>query len=657
MAKRRGVIAGIPVMFLVMLAVVAAVIIISQGIVVKVGLELPTILTDMPTFYDYAEDGSRAYEPIACDRTGSYNVADCVLFTPGCDGTGASTDSNCHLKPSVFIDYYWLLAGIGASVMMIALCISVLQYVGEGTGLTNASKAIENVKKIIPYTIFIFLLPTVWDPFAMIIEETALFFMAPFPPETDPYIDVGVVAAFVGGPQDSFKSHAQLRGAWLFMEAGSIVPPTVWQPETLVNFIFDPDDAVNNVLTGAFLGVFKAYVVIMLGLEMWVSGIVRVMATMITVMAMPIMLPLSLISQFQKATQQITSALAGLMIAPIFSAIVFTIGLAYLSSSRNEDELVRWLQAVCVCFLCSAAVTTLAGGFFMQAEGKVSAALKTALIAAAATVSAAATGGISAVGGMGAAAAGIGGGLGGAAKMGGGGAQNTMGANATALLGGSGSDMGSKSGTAAHILSGVGTTAAGAVGAITGGHKMSGGYSEAHSVKAGMGQTASTESGGDTPSVDPKQADAKVPPRAGGTVVTDGGAGELPEEAENKEGKTVKKPEKLHTAKPSKMDYFKTFLMGAVAGGVGPMMQGAIPRDAGMDKFTEPVKKKATETSTAYVNARQKEYQDSSDYFGAVNDQKEADKVAKKNVEKSEEDIKNNDKDGDSDKGTPSYIG
>ena len=336
---------------------------------------------------------------------------------------------------------------------------------------------------------------------------------------------------------------------------------------------------------------------------------------------------------------------------------MFTIGLAYLSSSRNEDELVRWLQAVCVCFLCSAAVTTLAGGFFMQAEGKVSAALKTALISAAATVSAAATGGISAVGGMGAASAGIGGSLGGAAKMGVTGAQNTMGANATALLGGSGNDMGSKSGSAAQILSGAGTTAAGAVGAITGGHKMSGGYSEAHSVKAGMGQTVSTESGGDTPNVDPKQADAKVPPRAGGTVVTDGGAGELPEEAKNKEGKTVKKPEKLHTAKPSKRDYFKTFLMGAVAGGVGPMMQGAIPRDAGMDKFTEPVKKKATETSTAYVDAQQKEYQDSSDYFGAVKDQKEAGEETNVDDKTDKRNAKNENKDGDSDKGTPSYIG
>ena len=98
-----------------------------------------------------------------------------------------------------------------------------------------------------------------WDPAALFIETSALYLMAPFPAEEEPYINVGLVQAFMNTTEP--MDHAQLRGAWLMMEAGNVIPPSVWQPEALVGFVFDPAKAVNNVLTSAFLGIFKAVAV------------------------------------------------------------------------------------------------------------------------------------------------------------------------------------------------------------------------------------------------------------------------------------------------------------------------------------------------------------------------------------------------------------
>ncbi len=647
MAERRGAISAM-LMFLVLLAVIAAVIVISQGIVVKVGLELPTILTDMPTFYEYDGSGSRAIEAKICDYDGNA-ILQCRWETDRCNNPSdlLHDPKDCHMKPSHYVDFYWLLAGIGVSIMLIVLSVAVLQYIAEGTGFADKSRAIENVKRIIPYIVIILIIPTIWDPFAIMIENAALFLMAPFPPEADSFIDAGLVGVFVDG--ETIRGQAQLRSAWLMMEAGSIIPPSVWQPETLAGFIFDPAKAVNNVLTGAFLGVFKAYVVIMLGLEMWVSGVVRVMATMMTVMAMPIMLPLSLIPKFGETTKKITDAIFGLSIAPIFSALVFTIGLAYLSASRSDDELLRWLQAVCVCFLCSAAVTTLAGGFFMNAESKVRDALKTALTSASMTVAAVASGGAGAAAGLGAAGAGIGGNVAGIAAKGAAGVVSATVQTATqtaALSSGKSSHSGPSSG-APKIMPD----------ATQAGTTTDGGYVPGSFVAAGAGRdTAQADMLGAAPDAAPDAAPG-TRQRGGDTVVADGGMDALPKEAKNRQGKAVKRPERLRTSGPSKWDYAKAFLMGAISGGVAPMMQGSMPGAAGMDKMVAPLSKKATAVSADQVKMQNKEFRDSSDYFEALKDQNESDRLANAGEKMNKEGIKRENKDDDSDGRTPGYIG
>ena len=392
----------IAVQVAIIVAVVAAIILISQGIVISTGLSLPDILTEMPTFYEYTDNGTRAYAPVACDRNGdSFDSSLCVWQTAECAESTAMTNPICQEKPSPYLKYYWLLAGIGGIILILAICYNVVRFLFEEPGgWVRQGEAFENIKRIIPQVIIIALLPTVWDPVALTIEDTALYLMAPFSPEEDSFIDVWVVAAFANAPEGSFKNHAQLRGAWLMMEAGNIIPPSVWQPEAITGMILNPDAIAGNVFTSAFLGMFKAVIAITVGLEVWITGIVRVLATMITIMAIPILYPLSLIPQFKSATEDITKFLPALLIAPIFSAIVFTIGLAYLSSSRGDDELIRWIQALCVVFMCSSAVTAIAGGFVFRTVNSISSHVQTAISSATVAATSMVSGGISGAMGM-----------------------------------------------------------------------------------------------------------------------------------------------------------------------------------------------------------------------------------------------------------------
>ena len=117
MAERYGITDALAQIIIIM-AIIASVIVLSQTAVVTSGLALPTILTDMPTFYEYNEDGSLRQTHESCLET--YDAL------KGCDvlrcGPGDGNRAGCVDKPSNLIKYYWMLAGIGAIIIVVVIC-------------------------------------------------------------------------------------------------------------------------------------------------------------------------------------------------------------------------------------------------------------------------------------------------------------------------------------------------------------------------------------------------------------------------------------------------------------------------------------------------------------------------------------------------------
>ena len=586
MAKRRGVVFTIVGMLAIIMIVVASIIAVSQSFVTLAGLQLPTILTDMPTFYEYTDDGSRVMTSAECNESGDHISGECAQASKACTEGGGS---GCEAKETGYLKFYWFLAQYSLAIMMFVMAISVMEYVMSGTGFTNESNAIDRVKKVIPFLVIIMVLPTVWDPVAIVIENVALFLMAPFPEETD----IGLTGLVVD--QSTLEGRAMARSAWLWMEAGHIVPPSTWDPEAWSVFLGDPARFMEETMVIAFLGVFKAFVVILLGIEMWVTGVLRVVLTMIILISIPVFLPMTLIPKFDKHASDYVNALFGLMMAPILSAIIFTAGIAYLQSSLDNPALVRWLGAVCVCFLCSSAVTSVGGSLLMTAKGEVMSAMKTAMIAAASTVSGAATGGMGAVAGAGAIGGSVAGPALGVAKGVVGGTVAT--AAQTGMLSGGGGGGAQPNINTAQIIPGGAPGSTPGIGASTG------------SGPGGFGSSGPNV----IPSVMPGSGDARSAPQGadGGYVPVDTGEGADAgaEGGEQKETPKKKKPSfwEKHgitepgselpegTRKPSFLDKVTAFGVGAMAGAAGPIMQGALPGEFGIGEVTEPLAERATQ--------------------------------------------------------------
>ena len=362
MAKRRGVFT-IMGMLAIMLIVVAGIIAVSQSFVTLAGLQLPTILTDMPTFHEYADDGARVLTTPECNESGDHVSWECAQASETCT-EGGGGGSGCEAKETGYLKFYWFLAQYSIVIMMFVVAVSVMECVMSGTGFTSESNAVERVKKVIPFLVIIMILPIIWDPAAMVMEGMALYLMAPFPEDKT---GIGLTGLVID--QTTLEGRASARSAWLWMEAGHIIPPSTWDPEAWSTFLVDPARFMEETISVAFLGVFKAYVVILLGMEMWVTGVLRVVLTMIILISIPVFLPMTLIPKFDRHASDYVNAIFGLMMAPILSAIIFTAGVAYLQSSFDQPALIRWLSAVCVCFLCSSAVTSVGGSLLMTTKG------------------------------------------------------------------------------------------------------------------------------------------------------------------------------------------------------------------------------------------------------------------------------------------------
>lgn len=580
MARRRGVLGFIEQVAIIMI-IVGGIIAVSQSFVTLAGLQLPTILTDMPTFYEYAEDGTRALTTAECNQSGEHLSWECMAASQTCTDDGRI---GCEAKETGYLRFYWFLAQYSMAIMIFVVAISVMEYVMSGTGFTSNTNAIERIKKIIPFLIIITILPAIWDPVAISIENTALFLMAPFP---DDKTAIGIAGIAID--QTTLEGRAAARSAWLWMEAGHIIPPSTWDPETWSTFLVDPAKFTEEVITVAFLGVFKAYVVILLGIEMWVTGVLRVVLTMIILISVPIFLPMTLIPKIGRHADDYVNGIFGLAMAPILSAVIFTAGVAYLQSSFDQPALIRWLSAVCVCFLCSSAVTSVGGSLLMTTKGDVMSAMKTALSAAAMTVSAAVSGGVGAVTGGGGGASGAG------------------------MIGGV--TKGIAGGVAGGVVQGV-TSGAISSAAQTGSlgdrgptqHGTSKAQIMPDSRLPNMPGSSQPGSG-----VIPGSAGAQVGPDGGYVPAsakdsdddTGAGAGADSQDTPSfRHGHGFTKPDskpESGEAPNVKMQWWKdkaaAFMLGAVAGSAGPIMQGSLPEGFGMEKITEPLAERATQVS------------------------------------------------------------
>ena len=277
----------------------AALIGISQGFVEVGGLLVPQLITDMPTFFDYDE-----------------TTGDMIL-----DGDGNPVTNER-------IDLYWLLVLISVIILVAVAMIAVLGYVFEVARWIHPGTAIGIIKKIVLFLIVFLVFPFVWDIYAIIIENFSLFLLDPFGSGDD--------------PAD--------RTLELWRAMGSVIPVDIFDLDAWASAFTDPGAFAQGMMKDVFLALFKGFAVMFMTAMMFIISTVRILLTIIIAMSIPLLLTLSLIPMFRSVKDMLVKNLIGLSIAPVFSALVLTTGLAYLDST-TLPAMQDWFASLAVGFL------------------------------------------------------------------------------------------------------------------------------------------------------------------------------------------------------------------------------------------------------------------------------------------------------------------
>ena len=298
-SSHDGFVFSIPLMIGIAFIIFAALIGISQGFVEVGGLLVPELLTDMPTFFDYD------------DVTG-----DMILDVDG------------NPAPNERIDLYWLLVSISVIILVAVAMIAVLGYVFEIIRWIHPGTAIGIIKKIVLFLIVFLVFPFVWDIYAIIIENFSLFLLDPFRSGDD--------------PAD--------RTLELWRAMGSIIPVDIFDLDAWASAFTDPGTFAQGMMKDVFLALFKGFAVMFMTAMMFIISTIRILLTIIIAMSIPLLLTLSLIPMFRSVKDMLFKNLIGLSVAPVFSALVLTTGLAYLDST-TLPAMQDWFASLAVGFL------------------------------------------------------------------------------------------------------------------------------------------------------------------------------------------------------------------------------------------------------------------------------------------------------------------
>ena len=277
---------------------IGAMIAISQVFVVVGGPLVPELITDMPTLYEYD------------DITGEQLKDE--------DGNAVTNEK---------IDLYFLLSQVAAVLFLVIGFGAIFVWYVEDYGMARKGAAFSIGSKLIMYAVVLVLIPYAWDVSAIGIERGALFLLDPF--------------------EESSPSE---RTAKLWADMGAVVPPDAFDISQWGEALSSPGTIGQSIFKNLFLGLFRGIAVMFMTAMMFILSVIRIELTIVIVIAMPIILAFKLIPKFNMVSDMLIKNLVGLMMAPIFSALVITVGIAYLDA-ENLPAMQEWFSQLAIGFL------------------------------------------------------------------------------------------------------------------------------------------------------------------------------------------------------------------------------------------------------------------------------------------------------------------
>jgi len=277
---------------------IGAMISISQVFVAVGGPLVPELITDMPTLYEYD------------DITGEQ-----------------LKDENGNALTNEKVELYFLLSQVAAVLFLVIGFGAIFVWYVEDYGMARKGAAFSIGSKLIMYTVVLVLIPYVWDVAAIGIERGALFLLDPF--------------------EESSPSKITAK---LWADMGAVIPPDAFDIEQWGEALSSPGTVGQAIFKNLFLGLFRGIAVMFMTGMMFILSVIRIELTIVIVIAMPIILAFKLVPKFNVVSDMLIKNLVGLMMAPLFSALVITVGIAYLDS-ENLPAMQEWFSQLAIGFL------------------------------------------------------------------------------------------------------------------------------------------------------------------------------------------------------------------------------------------------------------------------------------------------------------------
>lgn len=234
-------------------------------------------------------------------------------------------------------EIYQILRNISFLVMGILILFAGLSFMFEHMNFVPPDTGFRILSSSVIFVFFFFFFPMLWDLLANIVEQLSKWILNPEDPiQSTANVDYLLKCLTLGCPGTAHSD-------------GGIQAPNITLDD-IIEGIGSPFETMRNIFLNAFLAAFKAIVFLIFMFLTFLIGTIRQVLTAIVIIGLPLILTFSLFPFFKRITDRFIDALLGLLIAPIFSALVIIAGVAQLQTlvKQSPDPITEWFAALAV---------------------------------------------------------------------------------------------------------------------------------------------------------------------------------------------------------------------------------------------------------------------------------------------------------------------
>lgn len=235
-------------------------------------------------------------------------------------------------------EIYQILRNISLMMMGILILFAGLSFMFEHMNFVSQDTGFKILSNSIIFVFFFFFFPMLWDLFANVVEQLSYWILNPEDP-TRPITNIDyLLKCLTFGCPGTIPS-----------KDDGIQTPSFTLDE-IVAGLTDPLGTLKNMFLSTFLAAFKAIAFLIFMFLAFLIGTIRQILTAIVIIGLPLILTFSLFPFFKRITDKFIDALLGLLIVPIFSALVIVSGVAQLQTLvvQKSDPITEWFAALAI---------------------------------------------------------------------------------------------------------------------------------------------------------------------------------------------------------------------------------------------------------------------------------------------------------------------